>query len=111
MKKLALGILVLALASPLAAATWEGVSLMDAGCASKEEMVAHPDDHTTSCAKMCSKAGYGAIVDGKFVKFDDKGNELAAAALKATDKKDHLRANITGEMQDDVLHVTALTLQ
>lgn len=111
MKKLALGILVLALASPLAAATWEGVSLMDAGCASKAEMVAHPDDHTKSCAMMCSKAGYGAIVDGKFIKFDDKGNELAAAALKATEKTDHLRANITGEIKDDVLHVTALTLQ
>jgi hypothetical protein len=110
MKKLALGILVLALASPLAAATWKGVALMDAGCAAKADMVAHPDDHPKSCAMQCSKAGFGAIVDGKFVKFDKKGSDLAAEAVKKTEKKDHLRATVTGELKDGVIEVDTLAL-
>jgi hypothetical protein len=110
MKKFAVIIAVLALALPLSAATWKNVSLMDANCAKKKDVIANPDNHTRSCALQCSKAGYGAVVDGKFVKFDDKGSELAKAAFEKSDKKDHLRATVTGEEKDGVIHVTALTL-
>jgi len=110
MKKLVLGLLVIALASPLTAATWKSVALMDAGCAAKEDMLAHPENHPKSCALQCSKAGYGVVVDGKFIKFDEKGDELAAAALKKSEKKDHLAATITGELKDGTIEVKSLTL-
>lgn len=110
MKRIALTIAALALALPLFATTWKDVSLMDASCAKKKDVISSPDKHTRSCALQCSKAGYGAVVDGKFVKFDDKGSELAKAALEKSDKKDHLRATVTGELKDGVITVTALTL-
>ncbi len=111
MKRLVLTLVVVALASPLAAATWKGVALMDAGCAQKADVMAHPENHPKSCAMQCSKAGYGAIVNGKFVKFDKKGDELAADALKKSEKKDHLTANVTGEMKDGKIQVSTLSIE
>lgn len=110
MKKLVLGILVLALASPLAAETWKGVALMDAGCATKADVMAHPENHPKACALQCGKAGYGVVVDGKFIKFDKKGSELAAAALKKTEKSDHLTATVSGELKDGTIAVTSLAI-
>ncbi len=111
MKKVVLTLFVIGLALPLSAATWKDVALMDANCAAKEKFKAHPENHTKACALQCSKAGYGAMVDGKFVKFDKKGNELAAAALKKSDKKDHLTATVTGEKKDGTIAVSSLTLK
>ena len=111
MKGLAIAMLVLAIAVPMAAAEWKDAALMDAGCAGREHNLSHPDDHSRSCALKCGDAGYGIVVDGKFIKFDEKGDALAAEALKNSDKKDHLRANVTGELKEDVIEVTALTLQ
>lgn len=110
MKKTALVILVAALALPLSAETWKGVSLMDASCASKAEKMKDPDAHARSCALQCAKGGYGAVVNGKFVKFDAKGNDLAKEALQKSDKKDHLRATVNGEMKDGEIHVSSLKL-
>jgi hypothetical protein len=111
MRKASLVLLALALALPLSAETWKNVSLIDGGCAKHEEKLATPDAHTKECALKCSKAGYGSVVDGKFIKFDEKGNEMAKAALMKSDKKDHLRANVTGEMKDGVIHVSSLKLE
>jgi hypothetical protein len=111
MKRLAIAALVLASALPLAAETWKNVSLMDAGCATKKEAMADPSKHTKSCAMSCSKAGYGAVVDGKFVKFDKKGSDLAAAAIKSSEKKDNLRANVTGEMKNGEIQVSDLSME
>jgi hypothetical protein len=112
MKRIALPLIMglLALALPLAAETWKGVALLDASCAGKKDVMAHPETHSKSCALQCSKAGYGAMIDGKFVKFDAKGNELTSAALKKTEAKDHLRANIAGEMKGGTLYVSSLTI-
>jgi hypothetical protein len=51
-----------------------------------------------------------SMVDGKFVKFDSKGSDLAKEALQKSDKKDHLRATVSGEMKDGVIQVSSLTL-
>ncbi len=110
MKKAALVVLIAALALPLSAETWKNVSLMDGGCAGKKEKLAKPDAHTRSCAVKCAESGYGAVVKGKFVKFDAKGSELAKEALAKSEKKDHLRATVTGELKDGVIQVTSLTL-
>jgi|GEM_PF-1353082 len=112
MKKFVLATLVLALALPLGAATWKDVSLMDAGCATHKEKMDKPEEHTKACAMRCGeKGGYGAIVDGKFIKFDAKGDELTTAALKKSEKTDHLKADITGELKDGKLEVSAIEIK
>jgi hypothetical protein len=98
------------MALPLAADTWKNVSLMDAGCSTKKEAMAAPEKHTKHCALQCSKSGYGAVVDGKFVKFDKHGDELATEAIKSTDRKDNLRADVTGEMKDGQIVVSKLEM-
>ena len=108
MRKLAIFGLVLLVALPVAAAEWKSVSLVDAGCA--DRVKADPDKHTRACAMRCEESGYGVVADGAFVKFDEKGNNLAIEALQKSKKDDHLRATITGEIKDGVLYVETLTL-
>ena len=109
-RRIALIALVIATALPLAAETWKGVSLMDANCSAKKDVMASPEKHTRHCAMMCSKSGFGAVVDGKFVKFDQKGSDLAAAAITKATSKDNLRADVTGEMKDGVIAVSKLEM-
>jgi hypothetical protein len=104
---------VVALSFPLLAAdvqTWKGVALMDGHCITK--MADDPDSHPRSCALQCSKGGYGVIAaDGKYLHFDEAGNEKALAALKASDKKDHLRVTVTGTLAGDVITVSTIALE
>ena len=68
--------------------------------------------HTAKCAVSCSKGGYGLVLsDGKFVKFDEKGNAKALAALKATAKEKDLKAKVSGSLQDDVIKVESIEIQ
>lgn len=110
MKNLGLALLLATLASPLAATEWKAVPLMDTNCSSKKATLEHPEDHTAGCAMKCSKSGYGAVIDGKYVKFDKKGDKLAAAALNKTTKKDHLTVTIDGERKGDQINVKSLKL-
>jgi len=104
--------LVLALALPLSAATFKDVALMDAACATHKEKTDAPDAHTKACMMRCAgKGGVGAVIDGKFVKFDKNGDDLAVEALKKSAKDDHIRADVTGEIKDGVLNVTAIDVK
>jgi len=109
MKKLLSLVLALLVTVPVFAATWENVAIVDAGCADK--VMNDPDKHPRACMLDCADSGYGVVADGKFIKFDEKGNELAIEALKGSEKKNGIRADITGEIKDDVLHVETLTLK
>jgi hypothetical protein len=107
MKKLVM-IATLLFSSAAFASSWSNVVLIDQACSAKAK--ANPDAHTRSCAIQCSKSGYGILTqDGKFLKFDQKGNEEAAKLLSSTDKKDHLRVNVQGEEKDGTLAVTSLS--
>jgi len=110
MKKYALVVLALALSMPLFAKELKNVALLDSHCAEKKDVLSSPDGHSRSCMMSCAKNGYGVVVDGKFVKFDAKGNELAKEALKNSKQKDHLRATVDGEMKGDTLEVKSLKL-
>ena len=100
---------VLLLALPASAASWKNVSLIDQGCSVKAK--ANPDAHARDCALQCSKSGYGIYTaEGQYLKLDAAGSEKALAALKASTKKDHLRADVTGEVKGDVLTVATLDL-
>jgi len=98
------------LSGSLLAEEWKNVSLVDTMCSEKDAVKADPDKHPAKCAVACAKSGYGIMADGKFLKFDANGNKQAAAALQATKKTDHLRANVTGDKKGDEIAVSKITL-
>jgi hypothetical protein len=68
--------------------------------------------HTRTCAINCAKGGYGLVLpDGKFVKFDEKGNAQTLTALKASTKDKDLKAKVTGTLDGDLVKVDSIELQ
>ncbi len=104
-------LLALAMAFPAfaAAEAWNNVSMIDTQCSSKAK--ANPDAHTRACALTCSKSGFGIVDDtGNYLKFDDKGNQEALNLLQNSSKKDHIRVDVTGNKDGNVIHVESLRL-
>jgi hypothetical protein len=104
---LALGLM----ATPALAATqtFNDVSVIDVACSKKA--AANADAHTRDCALMCEQSGFGIVTaDKKFLKFDADGNKKIAEALKASDKTDHLRVNVSGDVEGDTIKVTSVKL-
>ncbi|MEO6910477.1 MAG: hypothetical protein ABI158_06100 [Edaphobacter sp.] len=105
---LALGLL----AAPALAATktFTDVSVVDVSCSKK--VAANADVHTRSCALACQKSGFGILTaDKKFLKFDADGNAKILQELKASNKADHLRVNVSGDVQGDTLKVASVELK
>ena len=93
----------------VAAENYTDVPVVDSNCSKK--VADNPDSHTRACALKCEASGYGIITSDKmFLKFDAEGNKEIVAALKASDKKDHLRADVTGEKQGETVKVESLKL-
>jgi hypothetical protein len=91
------------------AETYENVAVVDVNCSKK--VAADPDSHTRACALKCEGSGFGILTkDQQFLKFDAAGNAKIVEALKASDKKDHLRVNVEGDAQGDTLKVTSIKL-
>jgi hypothetical protein len=92
-----------------ASETFTDVSVIDSNCSTKA--AANPDSHTRECALKCQASGYGIITkDHKFLKFDAAGNTKITEALKASDKKDHLRVDVAGDVKGDTLQVSSIKL-
>ena len=112
MRKILSALVAIALALPLAASaeTWNNVALIDKGCGAK--FAGKLDEHPTECLKKC--AGKGALgvmtSDGTWLKLDEAGNKKAVAAVNATQKKDHVRVNVTGDKEGDTIKVASLKL-
>ena len=104
MKKLIAGLVfssVIALAE-----TWTG-TVVDVMCKNNDLA-----SHTRECALSCAKSGYGIVLsDGKFIKFDERGNAKALATLKAATKEKDLKAKVTGALNGEVIKVQAIELQ
>ena len=93
----------------VAVETYKDVSVVDVNCSTKA--AADPDSHTRACALKCAASGYGIVTQGKrFLKFDAEGNTKIVEALKASEKKDHLRVDVSGDVQGDTLKVTSIKL-
>lgn len=89
--------------------TYKDVSVVDVNCSTK--VAADPDSHTRACALKCAASGFGIVTkDKQFLKFDAEGNAKITDALKASDKKDHLRVDVSGDVQGDTLKVTSIKL-
>lgn len=92
-----------------AAESFQNVAVVDVSCSKRA--AADPDAHTRDCALKCAGSGFGIVTqDQKFLKFDAAGNAEITKALKASDKKDHLRVNVDGDVQGDTLKVKSVTL-
>ena len=99
------------LASPAFAATktFTDVPVVDQNCSSKA--AAHPDAHTRECALQCAKSGFGIITsDNQFLKFDAAGNNKIVKELKSSKEKDHLRVDVTGDVQGNTIKVASVKL-
>jgi hypothetical protein len=112
MKKLASLLILLGLcALPLLAAneSYQDVPVVDVNCSKR--VAADPDAHTRDCALKCAGSGFGIVTkDKQFLKFDQAGNEKVVQAIKASDKKDHLRVDVSGDVQGDTLKVSSIKL-
>jgi len=98
-----------ALPALAATETFTDVSVIDSNCSKKAS--ADPDAHTRECALKCQASGYGILTkDHQYLKFDSTGNAKITEALKASDKKDHLRVDVTGDVKGDTLQVTWIKL-
>jgi len=88
---------------------YKDVPVVDVNCSKK--VAADPDSHSRACALKCAASGYGIVTkDKQFLKFDAEGNTKIVEALKASDKKDHLRVDVSGDVQGDTLKVTSIKL-
>ena len=89
--------------------TFTDVPVVDANCSKK--VADNPDGHPRACALKCEASGFGIVTsDKKFLKFDAEGTKQIVAALKASDKKDHLRVDVTGDVEGDNIKVTSVKL-
>lgn len=105
----AFGVAALALAGAAAAASWTNVTLVDVNCSKKVKD--DPDAHTRACALRCADSGYGIwTADGAYLKFDAAGSAKAKALLEASDRKDHLRVDVTGTVEGETLTVESIAL-
>lgn len=112
MKKLLSAVVVIGLSMPVVALaeSWDNVPLIDKSCGAKFK--ANPDEHPAACLKKCAKGGEVGIItsDGTWLKLDKAGVQKAVAAIDKTEKKDHIRANVTGDKNGDVIAVKDLKL-
>lgn len=111
MKQIAVFFFISISASFLFAQTsWTGY-LADKMCSARlASSEAKAAGHTKECLveEHCAKSGYGVIVDGKYYKFDKKGDELAAALLKSSSKEKGFKVTVTGAMKKKKISVTDL---
>ena len=92
-----------------AAEDWSNVAMIDTQCATKVK--ANPDAHSKSCALACAKSGFGILdSSGNYLKFDAKGNQEAMKLLESSNKQDHLRVDVSGKKEGDVIHVQTLKM-
>ena len=89
--------------------SYKDVPVVDVNCSAK--VAADPDSHPRDCALKCAASGFGIVtMDKKFVKFDAEGNKKVVEALKASNKKDHLRVDVSGDLEGDTLKVKSIKL-
>ena len=110
---LLLGCLLLAaLAAPLPAETVEGY-LVDKACSTEATSAEAAKAHTKDCALMpaCASSGYGLLTDdGRFLKFDEDGDRMAAKMLSIESRKDNLRFSVSGTIEGGTIRVIAIQI-
>lgn len=105
----AIGLVALALPAAALADSWTNAPLVDVNCS--QRVKDDPDSHPRACALKCRESGYGIwTAEGEYLKLDAEGSKRALALLEASDRVDHLRVNVTGEIVDGALKVESIEL-
>lgn len=82
--------------------------LMDAACGARVAANAEKTAaHTVACALMdsCRASGYGLILKGQFLKFDQPGDTQALKLLKASRTRDNVTVKVTGTFSETNIKV------
>jgi hypothetical protein len=80
--------------------------------AKKGDAMARAAKHTKECAleEACASSGFGLFYeDGKWVKFDEKGDKLALGMFEKSMKEKDFMADVVGEVKDGKMAVVSLT--
>jgi hypothetical protein len=89
--------------------------LVDVMCASKHATEAeYIAKHDKKCLLMdgCVKSGYSLVTaDGKVLKLDAKGNQLALDLIKKTDRASNWTVGVNGSVSGDTITVASIQLQ
>jgi hypothetical protein len=98
---------------PTGAVTLRGY-VVDARCgaamAGKPTGAARAARHTKACAldEECAAAGYGLLAEGKWVKFDVRGDSLAKATIRASKNDRGHYCEVRGVMRGEKFAVMSL---
>ena len=88
--------------------------VVDAMCASgmvkKGKVMERAAAHTKECAleDQCAASGFGIFSDGKYVKFDSHGDEIAQDLVQKTEKDKGIAVEVTGTMEGNQLAVASI---
>jgi hypothetical protein len=101
-------------AIPSFAESVEGI-LMDNMCTGdvQKKGFAAAKEHGKDCALMdsCKDSGFAVVTpDGKVLKLDTKGNQMAVKALGSASKNDNLTVKVDGKVSGDSIAVSSLDL-
>ena len=89
--------------------TFKDAPILDTMCAKK--LASSPDSHTKGCALQCQGGGFAIVTpDQKVLKLDSAGNKQVVEQLKSSSKNDHLRVDVTGDVNGDTLKVKSIKL-
>ena len=113
-----LGLALLAISSLVMAQartqTFNG-HLVDSVCAiGHAHEPGYVENHDKNCNLMpvCIRSGYSVVTaELKVLKLDAKGNDLALALVKATDKDKDWKVAVTGTLEGDTITVSAIKLR
>jgi len=80
------------------------------GMAKKDKPMEAAAKHTKECAleEGCAASGFGVFSDGKWYKFDEKGDALALELIKSSKTEKGMMVEVEGEMKGDVLAVAEI---
>jgi hypothetical protein len=108
-------VIVLSLSALVAAQDQKAVTLtgniIDKACSAGNNTAEKASNHKKGCAlsERCLKSGLGVFADGKYVAFDEKGTELAKAALEKTSKANGATFKVIGKVADGKMMVESIS--
>jgi hypothetical protein len=90
-------------------------TLMDVACSSHHASEAgYTESHDKKCLLMdaCVKSGYSLVTaDKKVLKFDAKGNDMALALIKKTEREKDWKVSVAGTVTGDTITVSSISMQ
>ncbi|HEY4611806.1 MAG TPA: hypothetical protein VII11_02365 [Bacteroidota bacterium] len=67
--------------------------------------------HSKACAldEDCAASGFGIVMDGKYLKFDEAGDKLALEYLNKSEKKSDFLVEVAGTQDGNMVKVKSLS--